>query len=696
MARARGQTALALGDRKANPARSRGLERASADRAPCPPPDRTPLPERPTDVEFLALLTRVRATRIATGELSWTGQPLKRLYDIRSFKSAWAEHAYIYRLAAGGRFGGTAATSMPQLVRGLARFCHPSWELTDDEFVDRDRYHTAVRPRLRDLQAMGLLDWRIGIDDAGEERRTDLVLRPVPELMPDELTAATARLALWEERYGSLLNTGSQSGVLDAPVVAAPLDPGERAHRAITRGKRRREARLRVSEHNCAPPCGAGPEAQNGSANDHLTEDVNACVPSSRVTRPRPRDRYKASSAPKHSETASLTIGGEVFASESVVDVATSAAAQRDAFLERAARAAERVAAEKCDREALYALIASQATRRAGEVATWPSTRGWPLGRLREAWVVARRGALYVAEWSAESRWGAGPLEPDDLERLRRAAARFERHRDARPAGYPELGLAALLHIAAIARERDAKPQTLHYGILELDQESTRMRAAATANAADRRDRQAARARRRVFPPAPAPGQLVFRRASTDAPWPAWVALDAAGDPIIVDGELQFAEDAGGIRPQRSDPWYRDTLRDAYLLAGLWPPLGTDGRAAMAADQEAYVDEHGDDKRRARPGPYALPPERRGDDVDPATREFAQRSGISLSEALRVDPDRRDELLEQLRARDARRERAESSATQLRLSSIDVSAHHPQCPCDACAPPPDPERRDER
>src|SRR5436305_5396150 len=211
MARARGQTALALGDRSTNPARSRGLKRASATRAPCPPPDRTPLYERATDVEFLALLTRVRSTRIATGELSWTGKPVSRLYDIRAFKTPWAEYAYIYRLAAGGRFGGTAVTSMPQLVRGLAQFCHPSWELTDDAFVDRDRYHTALRRRLRDLQAMGLLDWRIGTDDDGEERRTELVLRPVPELMPDELAAAAARLTHWENDRGPLLNTGSQT-----------------------------------------------------------------------------------------------------------------------------------------------------------------------------------------------------------------------------------------------------------------------------------------------------------------------------------------------------------------------------------------------------------------------------------------------------------------------------------------------------
>jgi hypothetical protein len=62
---------------------------------------------------------------------------------------------------------------MPELDRGLARHCHPSWQLTDDKFAYRDRYHSAVRPRPRELQAMGLLHWP-GVDDEGEERRTEL------------------------------------------------------------------------------------------------------------------------------------------------------------------------------------------------------------------------------------------------------------------------------------------------------------------------------------------------------------------------------------------------------------------------------------------------------------------------------------------------------------------------------------------
>ena len=106
------------------------------------------------------------------------------------FKSCLAELAYLRRLAAAGRAGGTVVTSMRQLVAGLAEL-HPNWTMTGgDGFEDRDRHHSAVRRRLTALQAMGLLRWRVGHDLDGEERRTELELRPAPEVSAEELQAA--------------------------------------------------------------------------------------------------------------------------------------------------------------------------------------------------------------------------------------------------------------------------------------------------------------------------------------------------------------------------------------------------------------------------------------------------------------------------------------------------------------------------
>ena len=72
------------------------------------------MPDAIDAVHLLALLTRVRAARIAGGEIAPS-----RLYDVRAFKSAYAELGYLRTLTRRPT-GGTIVTSMPQLVKGLA------------------------------------------------------------------------------------------------------------------------------------------------------------------------------------------------------------------------------------------------------------------------------------------------------------------------------------------------------------------------------------------------------------------------------------------------------------------------------------------------------------------------------------------------------------------------------------------------
>jgi len=52
-------------------------------------------------VVLLALLARVRAGRVAAGELS-----PGRVHDVRAFRCCLAELSYLRRLAAGGVMGG--------------------------------------------------------------------------------------------------------------------------------------------------------------------------------------------------------------------------------------------------------------------------------------------------------------------------------------------------------------------------------------------------------------------------------------------------------------------------------------------------------------------------------------------------------------------------------------------------------------
>ena len=164
-----------------------------------------------------------------------------------------------------------------------------------------------------------------------------------------------------------------------------------------------------------------------------------------------------------------------------------------------------RVREREAQRRPVLEAIAAQAAGRAVEVAGWGLERSWPAGRLREAWVVARWGALAAAD-GGPSR--AGPLYGEDYARLRRAVARYERHRTAAPDGYPAGGLAGLLHIGALAGagELAGGPRTLRYAIGALDQLSRRMRAER-----DRRQRRARppRGRPRAAAPRPPAGAAV-------------------------------------------------------------------------------------------------------------------------------------------------------------------------------------------
>lgn len=207
---------------------------------------------------------------------------------------------------------------------------------------------------------------------------------------------------------------------------------------------------------------------------------------------------------------------------------------------------------------------------------------------------------------------------------------------------------------------RDGRPLTLHYAIRALDQLSRRMRASATTDDPRRRDREAKRARKRVeqravvTPDIEAIGALWLASR-----WPLWVTLNDAGEPIIVDGELVL-DTSTGTAPNRSESEYLDVLRDAYLLAGLWPRAERDGRTTMVRnDDRAPVDDNQAARRRARPGPYGLPIDWR-EQPEPEDLELARlHPWMSLRDVQCLTGEDRDRRLEEHRAlaRDAAAER---------------------------------------
>jgi hypothetical protein len=191
------------------------------------------------------------------------------------------------------------------------------------------------------------------------------------------------------------------------------------------------------------------------------------------------------------------------------------------------------------------------------------------------------------------------------------------------------------------------------------------VRAAATVYDPRRRDRATARARRRHDARPDETLPFAFRIRA----WPPWAALDDNGDPLLDgDHELVLVERPGiEVAPDRQDPYYQQTLRDAQLLAGLWPHADLDGRTTMAQHGTDY--DLDDASRRARPGPYHPPAGRRAR-AEPRDLRLAQLAGMPLATIKRLTPQLRDELLEHYTNQRAEQRRAERHALAARLADF--------------------------
>ena len=350
---------------------------------------------------------------------------------------------------------------------------------------------------------MGLLRWRIGTDTDGEERRTELELRPAPEVSAEELQAAARHMEYWQARYGPALNTGSKTGIRNAAGHGRPLSASERQRRGCQRARAAAASREQCrsgSQSNSAPPSGAPATPENTIVIRNASDLREACQRTG-VTRASAPAASRLSAAldgvgttgggegePRLAEGGSAAVEGAV---------GSCAATEGDGWDPEALVA--RVRAREAQRRPILEAIAAQAAGRALEVAGWGLERPWPVGRLREAWVVARWGALAAAD-GGPSR--AGPLYGDDYARLRRAVARYERNHSARPDGYPAGGLGALLHVGALAGAGELARRAAHAA---LRRRRARSALAADAGARDRRQHRARPPRRRPRASAPGP-----------------------------------------------------------------------------------------------------------------------------------------------------------------------------------------------
>ncbi len=217
----------------------------------------------------------------------------------------------------------------------------------------------------------------------------------------------------------------------------------------------------------------------------------------------------------------------------------------------------------------------------------------------------------------------------DDYLVLRRAVARYERNHAAAPGGFPAGGLAALLHLAVLAREDPGRdgPMLLAYGIGALDQLSRRMRAQATRESTQRHRGQVRRAHKRH---PDTPDRPSYRRS----PWPAWVVLDDDGLPRVrmTDRYEQVLVTQGAGAP--SPAYERQILRDALLLRyGYLRAADLDGRAEMALRDQGE-----------------LPPAERRDPVDPRVIELARLTGLKQKLLARFTDAQIEPMLKRARA----------------------------------------------
>lgn len=545
-------------------------------------------------LEVLALLARVRrATGLAPWHLGW-------------FKRIYCTYRYLQRLARvdGGRRGAVIATSMPQLVRGLAPAL--GWTVMQDRFADRDRHHASVRRWLEALQAAGLIRWRAGENEEGEFCRTEITLLPAAELEAVELAAAEARWRAWRRRYGPGFETGAQRCLGD--VFARVYAPAAARRREIAtrRGQAIRLAR-ETAPTVLAPPFGALPDGRENPPRSAQTNDQGPPLAAETGARASAHvtgtsdDVVPGAIAPLGSATGE-TAGTERASTRSHGSAQAHPRAHRDRRAGRPphsfraatdpapadplpegrvveARVSVRLAASAWRRTK----AARQACERAKALFSAAPGERHGLAALREAWVVYRFGTdirpdLTTPKSGAErigdhGHADAGPRTAGQLERARAAIAAYERYADYRPAAWPRSGAATL---CALAAQRRA--ETLDGDIARLARLARDMHATARHRDPDRPERQRRRARRRATALRQARLPFRFRRPEGAGVETAQQRRERVRDQLLLAGQNPGAWPNAAIA---IDSIYSPATTGPTLV-GPDPHAELDGAAARA------------------------------------------------------------------------------------------------------------------
>jgi len=519
------------------------------------------LPVEPTGVEALAAVKRARQARDREHE-----------WDARVEASALAVLAYLWRRARGEKWagaGGSAryACSLAQLVAGLAPIM--GWKPgTPDQLVARHR--KTVQRWLDWLQDAGLVSHTPQQDEAGFWWRTIITLHACPELDAQLLEDAADRHAGWSSRERRRDARGRQRS-LTAILRRARLTRAQRRHRAIVRRRaervhsERQAVRARIHQSLASATVAGSMNCPSG----HQTHPYGVETTSRSATQSKSKEdllggtftRARALIAPtptpqlNRARTASRPEGDGSAAAATIATTNPPAARSRaeldDTIWQIAREASNRWRSRPTDNWQPFVHQIQQRTR---DLEAWPTGHPAPRWRLTEAWTTIAWGVEYAAAgvasrlsmWSQE-RHGA---------RLNRAVARYERHADHRPSGWPDSGAGGLVRFLRHQHpEPGAHPRCLSYDVRAFDRWTKQLAAyAATRDLDTWQTRARERVARRASSVARVAGDINRR-----LPERAWLRPASSLVP-------RAYPTPGPERKQR-----RLTDRDRQLLAGKMP-----------------------------------------------------------------------------------------------------------------------------
>jgi len=479
------------------------------------PAGRIALPPEPGRLQINALVNVARSAR-----------GCRTRGDDRLETRAYAVKRLLWRWGHAER-SGHYARSIWQLVDGLAPIM--GWgpvPARDDPRRRRWlRAHAAnVRRWLADLQAAGIISFTGETDNLGMDWRTLITLHHAPAPPADQLQAAQQRMAAWARRRRTATRRRRQGdrrqrrGQCLEAVRRSSGRPGASARRrlAVARAVATHERRRRAAvERQLA-------RREPTKLRTHHLGSSNYVGATSDTTSPHQPSRLAAETGAyaRGPDDPKGAADGRPPYGRSTVDGAPTWRHVADLSHNGLSQIQQRVTARAATSSWRRRTAALQALQRAHELAGAAPGRAWPLGRLREAWVVYRYGTAIRDEWLTPDSGpelvgdhGAGDAGPRGRGQQHRAAAAialYEQHADHRPPGWPHSGAGALCALAALGRADTLEGDIARLLVLAKD-----MRACTLVNDAQRRARMA---RRAVARARPASGSLAFR-SSRPARW---------------------------------------------------------------------------------------------------------------------------------------------------------------------------------